>query len=673
MRKITIVTAMLIILTMASMAHEKHPYGQVRSPRNDLSVAELPLNFNNEMSRITIKPIKGYLKTEAQKTEKLDSLHFYMLDEDMQPGKLAWREFYNYNLNHLPIEETSYFFDGHSNEMVGYNKYGYEYDAKNRLSDETIFKWSQSINDWIPHRKTIWDFDSMDNPVELTWYEWQESNTDWGKIMRAENSFNEKGFITASHTFSRNTYDNQWVEGPITEYSYTENDMELKIILHNKDINGDGIKDSIVTDFLYNEHQLLITKLQTGYYGSFHGMQKTEYDYDEDQNLILQSYWLYSNMDEEWVMEPYYYNYHYDNEGFLVKENYFSETYSIEITFDIYGNQTSLTELNRDDDSQDYIPEKKNVLHFDYETPSQSLILPLKPFYSESGDSGNEISFSFKITGITFNSWDNDKNDWKEEMTGILYYTHPDSVDCSQPLLLSAITGLDEVCQGQKGVVFEVDLNEAADNYIWTLSQGVTGASTTNSITVDFDANATSNQIMVQGENLCGPGQASVLNIVVKENPPKPIITMSETNILQSDATVGNQWYADNVLIPGATLQQYIATQNGDYSIMVTMDGCSSEMSEIVTVIMAHISHESAGSTLKVYPNPASNMLMIEFPNPNNYGSIINLYDVTGKKAMPQTQTNSGRFEIDVSSLQQGVYFIEVKGEKLRRMKLVVE
>ena len=56
-----------------------------------------------------------------------------------------------------------------------------------------------------------------------------------------------------------------------------------------------------------------------------------------------------------------------------------------------------------------------------------------------------------------------------------------------------------------------------ATSYIWTLPEGATGSSTTNSILVSFGLNAAAGNITVQGQNVCGLTQQSLLPIRVSK------------------------------------------------------------------------------------------------------------------------------------------------------------
>ncbi len=79
------------------------------------------------------------------------------------------------------------------------------------------------------------------------------------------------------------------------------------------------------------------------------------------------------------------------------------------------------------------------------------------------------------------------------------------------PAAAGSITGTGAVCGGANGVAYSVAAVTGAFSYVWTLPAGATIASgaNTNSITVNFAANASSGNITVYANNTCGNGAAS--------------------------------------------------------------------------------------------------------------------------------------------------------------------
>lgn len=70
--------------------------------------------------------------------------------------------------------------------------------------------------------------------------------------------------------------------------------------------------------------------------------------------------------------------------------------------------------------------------------------------------------------------------------------------------------------------------------------------------------------------------------------PVAPVVTLKEdkilSEILESTANDGNQWYLNGTAITGATAKTYEATQAGSYTVVVTVDECQSDPSAALVV-----------------------------------------------------------------------------------------
>jgi len=156
------------------------------------------------------------------------------------------------------------------------------------------------------------------------------------------------------------------------------------------------------------------------------------------------------------------------------------------------------------------------------------------------------------------------------------------------PSAAGSITGTASVCAGASGVPYSVAPVPNALSYVWTLPPNATIASGagTNSITVDFASNATSGNIFVFGNNLCGNGASSPPFAVTVAPLPDTAGTITGPNpVCQGD--VGVVYYvapvpnADGYVwtVPaGATITMGMNTNS------IAVDFSSSATSGIITV-----------------------------------------------------------------------------------------
>jgi len=104
------------------------------------------------------------------------------------------------------------------------------------------------------------------------------------------------------------------------------------------------------------------------------------------------------------------------------------------------------------------------------------------------------------------------------------------------PFQATVISGLDSVCLGQSNVIYTTPIIINADSYIWTLPSGSIGASSTNSIAVNYGINSQSGNISIKGVNSCGNGNLKSLAIKVNSLPKmKRFMNYNTSNGLNSD------------------------------------------------------------------------------------------------------------------------------------------
>jgi len=159
--------------------------------------------------------------------------------------------------------------------------------------------------------------------------------------------------------------------------------------------------------------------------------------------------------------------------------------------------------------------------------------------------------------------------------------------------------------------------------------------------------------------------------IIFGTAPSPPTVIVSGDTVFCSHAS-SYQWYYNGAPISGAIDSFYIATQSGIYSAQITENGCA-VLSNGVTVTITSVA-EHMNSEIKIYPNPAHDMIMV-------YGlrvkTSIEIYNVLGEKVYgsePRLVNSKPETIIDISSFSKGVYFISViEGDKINRAKIVKE
>lgn len=195
------------------------------------------------------------------------------------------------------------------------------------------------------------------------------------------------------------------------------------------------------------------------------------------------------------------------------------------------------------------------------------------------------------------------------------------------PDAAGVITGVSDVCKGSTGISYSVSPINNAVTYIWLLPPGatITYGMWTNAITVDFSASASSGNISVYGNNLCGNGTSSPnFPVSVMEIPseagaitgPGFVCTGSAGVVFSVSSIAGATGY--NWILPtGATIASGANTAN------ITVDFAANAVSGMITVNGTNLcgsGQASPGFNLTVLPKPVTPVITIDgFTLSSNY------------------------------------------------------
>jgi hypothetical protein len=153
------------------------------------------------------------------------------------------------------------------------------------------------------------------------------------------------------------------------------------------------------------------------------------------------------------------------------------------------------------------------------------------------------------------------------------------------------------------------------------------------------------------------------LAITVNNIPTTPIITLN-VNILHSNSATGNQWYNQNGLISGAINQDYTPLIDGDYYVIVTLNGCSSNPSNTIHVTITGIEKNELSNFIRFYPNPITNKIIIENSKTTMQNYIVTIKNIQGQEMLNKNITQNTNQTIDVSKLENGIYFLTIHNDK---------
>jgi hypothetical protein len=245
-----------------------------------------------------------------------------------------------------------------------------------------------------------------------------------------------------------------------------------------------------------------------------------------------------------------------------------------------------------------------------------------------------------------------------------------------KPAAAGTIVGPNALCQGTEGIEYSISPVTGATGYVWVVPAGATivGGANTNDITVNFSMAAVSGDITVYATNACGNGTGSpALNLTVVVTPQTPVITGVGAT-LTSDAPLGNQWYFEGTLIPGATDQTYIATQVGFYWDVVTLNGCSSVASNQIQVTEIGI-NTLQGTGISVYPVPNDGKFTLSITSASKESLTLSVLNNLGVEIYLQkdvTVTGTVEKVIDLRPVPPGIYSVIIRNSENQVIRKIV-
>lgn len=209
------------------------------------------------------------------------------------------------------------------------------------------------------------------------------------------------------------------------------------------------------------------------------------------------------------------------------------------------------------------------------------------------------------------------------------------------------------ICQGAS-TQLNVTSNGSSLNYSWSsdpagFTSNLQNPTVTPTTTTTYWVTVTSTT------------DTAVTSVTVTVNLPPEVPDITQNGyLLISSAVSGNQWFLNNIIIPGATSQTYTPVQIGTYQVQVTgTNGCSS-MSDPVEVISIGLEESTNISSVRFFPNPASDILIIDGNYLINKEFEISVWDTNGKLLLSRKNTHN----IDITCLKQGVFILRLQLDK---------
>ncbi|MEI8006813.1 MAG: S8 family serine peptidase [Bacteroidota bacterium] len=227
------------------------------------------------------------------------------------------------------------------------------------------------------------------------------------------------------------------------------------------------------------------------------------------------------------------------------------------------------------------------------------------------------------------------------------------------PLPVPTISGADSACAGESGLAYITEDGMNAYNWSVSANGAIASGQGTHQVLVNWNgagnASVSVNYSDIYG---CSASSPTVKNVTVDAIPPTPVITVNGF-LLSSNTPAGNQWYLAGSAIPGATSQTYYTTAPGWYWDIVTLNGCASDTSNNLIILLTV--DELSLKGYRVYPVPSNGMFTISGPSAPGKATLIKVCNSLGQVIFEKSLAglaNTFTETIDPGPVPSGIYTI---------------
>ena len=172
----------------------------------------------------------------------------------------------------------------------------------------------------------------------------------------------------------------------------------------------------------------------------------------------------------------------------------------------------------------------------------------------------------------------------------------------------------------------------------------------------------------VSYSNECGTSLSEPFDVSFETLPTQPsiIFNASASSLECSESgTYLYSWYLEGELLTDSVSSSIVPSQLGNYTLVISsFNGCSSDVSEAFSFQSLKVEDLNNERKLHVFPNPASNYIVLE--NPNNIDLPVLIFDEVGRLVLNRSiKPGKNPMYFDLPS---GVYTLSFSNKATRML-----
>lgn len=242
--------------------------------------------------------------------------------------------------------------------------------------------------------------------------------------------------------------------------------------------------------------------------------------------------------------------------------------------------------------------------------------------------------------------------DWAYQVDSVTGINAGDK--CNEFFPTITALGATTFCDGYS-VILETD-SLGGDGYQWLKDGQIITGATDNKYAAFSDGSYT---IAVTDSGGCAGESTS---IAVNVNPlPQPVITQGSDTLYSNINAVSYQWYLNGNAINGATDQNYIASQSGLYSVMVT-DGNGCTGTSNIFQFYALLTSSADVDGINIFSS--GKKIHIQFNDEKYLGAEIKIRNSAGQ-TLVLTSADSKTLIIDLAAFTAGIFIVTIHNESI--------